>query len=120
MVYPDLPSPNRNEYSGVNAIHRTIPIINFLMHLQDELSTKETIYPVSLVTPSKVSSVTITQIEGGVSHSTVPDKCVLNCIINTIPELDLDEIKTRILSFSDEYRKKNPDIELTVQTPIFV
>jgi hypothetical protein len=31
IVYPDLPSPNRNKYSGVNAIHRTLPIINFLM-----------------------------------------------------------------------------------------
>ena len=120
MVYPDLPPPNRNEYSGINAIHKTLPIINFLKKLQEQLLTKETIYPIAPGMPSKVGSVTITQIEGGVSHSTVPDKCVLNCIINTIPEMDLDVIKMRILNFADEYKQNNPDIELTVQTPVFV
>jgi len=70
--------------------------------------------------PSKVSSVTITKIEGGVSHTSVPDSCTLHCLINIIPEMDLEAIKTKILTFVEEHKKKNPELDLLVQAPVFV
>ncbi|MFX1558834.1 MAG: M20 family metallopeptidase, partial [Promethearchaeota archaeon] len=36
LAYPDLPPPNHNEYSSVNAIHKMLKIMNFLMELQEE------------------------------------------------------------------------------------
>jgi len=120
MAYPDLNPPNRNQYSGINAIHKMIPIMDFLMNLQKELERTETRYPIAPGMPSKVGSVTITKIDGGVSHSTVPDNCNLHCIVSIIPEMDLEAIKAKILKFVEEYKKKNPEIDLLVQAPVFV
>jgi acetylornithine deacetylase/succinyl-diaminopimelate desuccinylase-like protein len=118
--WPDLPPPNRNKYSGINAIHKMLPIMNFLMELQEELKFKETKYPISPDMPSKISSVNVTLMEGGVSVNSIPDKCVLHCIINTIPEQDIDELKSRILEFIEELKKKDPDLDITVQNPITI
>jgi acetylornithine deacetylase/succinyl-diaminopimelate desuccinylase-like protein len=41
-------------------------------------------------------------------------------MVNIIPEMDLEAIKTRILNFAEDYKQNNPDIELTVQAPGFV
>ncbi|MFW9949363.1 MAG: M20 family metallopeptidase [Candidatus Thorarchaeota archaeon] len=120
MAYPDLNPPDRNEYSGVSAIHKMIPIMNFLMDLQKEFDRVETKYPIAPGMPSKVGSVTITKIKGGVSHTTVPDSCNMHCIISIIPEMDLEEIKTRILEFTEEYKKNSPNLDLLVQIPVFV
>jgi len=120
MAYPDLNPPNRNKYSGINAIHKMIPIIDFLKNLQQDIEKIETIYPLAPGMPSKVGSVTITKIDKGVSHTSVPDSCNLHCLINVIPEMDLNAIKTKILSFCDEYKKKNPELDLLVQAPVFV
>ena len=120
MAYPDLNPPNRNQYSGINAIHKMIPIIEFLKNLQQDIEKTETKYPLAPGMPSKVGSVTITKIDGGVSHSSVPDSCNLHCLVNIIPEMDLEAIKTKILTFAEEYKKKNPELYLLVQAPIFV
>ncbi|MFX0049399.1 MAG: M20/M25/M40 family metallo-hydrolase, partial [Candidatus Hermodarchaeota archaeon] len=120
MAYPDLNPPNRNQYSGINAIDRMLPIIDFLKNLQKELEQQETKHPLAPGMPSKVGSVTITKIDGGVSYSTVPDNCSLHCIISVIPEMDLEAIKTKVLNFVSEYKEKNPEIELSVQVPVFI
>lgn len=120
MAYPDLKPPNRNQYSGINAIHKMMPIVDFLMNLQEELEQKETQYPIAPGMPSKVGSVTITKIDGGVSHTTVPDSCNLHCIISIIPEMDLEAIKTKVFTFVEEYKKENPELDLSVQAPVFV
>ncbi len=119
-VYPDLNPPNRNEYSGINAIHKMIPIMNFLMNLQKDIERIETKYPLAPGMPSKVGSVAITKMDGGVSVSSVPDSCNLLCLVNIIPEMDLEAIKTKILAFTEEYKKKNPELDLLVQAPIFM
>ncbi len=118
--WSDLPPPNRNKYSGINAINKMLPIMNFLVELQEELKSKETKYPLPPYMPSKISSVNFTIIEGGVSVNTVPDKCVLHCIINTIPEQNLEDLKTRILDFIDDLKKKDPDLNITVQIPVYI
>jgi succinyl-diaminopimelate desuccinylase len=96
-----------------------LPISDFLMELQEQLLNEETIYPIALDMPSKVGSVTISLIEGGTTPGAVPDKCFLSCLINSIPEMNLEGIKTKILNFVDKYKHNNPDIELSVQSPVF-
>lgn len=120
MAYPDLPLPNRNKFSGINAIHKMSKIIKFLLELQEELKMTKTNYPIPPDMPSKISSVTITKIEGGTSFTTVPEKCNLHCIISIIPELNLDDIKTKILNFVKKIEEKDPNLNITVQTPIHI
>ena len=120
MAYPDLPPPNRNEYSSINAIHKMFSIIKFLMELQEELKMSETKYPIPPDLPSKISSVSITKIEGGTSFTAIPDNCDLHCLITVIPEIDLENIRNRILNFIEGIKKEDPDLDITVQIPVFV
>lgn len=117
MAYPDLTPPNRNKYSGINAIHKMYEIIKFLMELQEEFKMTETKYPIPPGLPSKISSVSITKIEGGTSLFTIPDECLLHCVISIIPELNFDDIKSKILNFIKEKEEEDPDLNISVQIP---
>ncbi len=115
QAYPDLPPPNRNNYSGINAIGKMVKIMNFLMDLQEEFKQMETKYPIPPDLPSKVSSVNFTMINGGNSVNTTPDYCILQCIISVIPEMDLENIKARIFNFVKSLEKKDPNLNITTQ-----
>jgi len=118
FMHPDLPPPNRTEYSGISAIHKMVPIMNFLLNLQKEFTKLETKYPIPPECPSKISSVNMAMIEGGTKISTVANKCLLHCSIQTIPEQDVNEIKTIILQFVEDLKNENPDLDITVQIPL--
>ncbi|NVM00768.1 MAG: ArgE/DapE family deacylase [Candidatus Helarchaeota archaeon] len=118
MGFPDLPEPNRNEYSGINAIQKMVNILNFLMELQEEFNKKETKYPITSDHPSKVSHINLAIINGGTKISTVPDKCFLSCSIHTIPEQNVKDIENKILDFVEELKKQDPDLEISVQMPL--
>ncbi len=114
LSFPDIPL-YRNEYSGVNAIQKMVRILNFLTQLQAEFLNNETKYPNFPGHPSKVSTVNIAKIEGGDKLSAVPDKCLLYCIINTIPEQDVESIKTRILEFIEASKQEDPELNINIQ-----
>ncbi|UCD00765.1 MAG: M20/M25/M40 family metallo-hydrolase [Promethearchaeota archaeon] len=120
QAYPDLPSPNRNNYSGINAIGKMMKIMNFLMDLQEEFKQMETKYPLTPDSPSKVSSVNFTMINGGNSVNTIPDNCILQCLISVIPEMDLESIKSRILNFVESLEKEDPNLNIKTQIPGFI
>ncbi|MEE9378655.1 MAG: M20/M25/M40 family metallo-hydrolase [Candidatus Lokiarchaeia archaeon] len=115
QAYPDLPPPNRNKYSGINAIGKIVKIMNFLMDLQEEFNQMETKYPMPPDLPSKVSSVNFTMINGGNSANTIPDNCVLQCMISVIPEMDVESIKVRIFNFVESLEKEDPNLNITAQ-----
>ena len=114
LSFPDIPI-YRNEYSGINAIEKMNNIMNFLTQLQAEFLNVETKYPNFPGHPSKVSTVNIAKIEGGEKISTVPDKCLMYCLINTIPEQDVESIKNRILQFIEQAKTEDPDLDVNVQ-----
>ncbi len=118
MGFPDIPAPNRNEYSGINAIQKMLKIMNFLTELKVELNSKETKYPLPPDYPSKVSDINLAEIHGGTKISIVPNKCYMHCSINTIPEQDIESIKTRILEHIEKLKKEDPDLEISIQIPI--
>jgi len=120
QAYPDLPPPNRNKYSGINTINKMVKIMNFLIGLQEEIIQKETKYPIPPELPSKVSSVNFTMINGGNSVLTIPDKCVLQCLISVIPEMDLESIKVRIFNFVESLEKEDPDLNITAQIGAYI
>lgn len=118
FMHPDLPPPNRTEYSGISAIHKMVPIMQFLLDLQEEFSKTETKYIIPPECPSKISSVNMAMIKGGTKISTVANQCLLQCSIQTIPEHDVEEIKTRILNYVESLKKDDPDLDITIQIPI--
>lgn len=114
LSFPDIPI-YRNEYSGINAIEKMNKIMNFLQQLQAEFLNTETKYPNFPGHPSKVSTVNIAKIEGGEKLSSVPDRCLMYCLINTIPEQDVEGIKNRILNFIEHAKTDDPDLDINVQ-----
>ncbi len=118
FMHPDLHPPNRTQYSGISAIHRMVPIMKFLLELQEEFAKTETKYPIPPDCPSKISSVNMAVIEGGTKISTVANTCVLQCSIQTIPEHDVEEIKTKILNYVESLKKDDPDLDIIIQIPI--
>jgi len=113
LSFPDIPK-YRNEFSGINAVQKMVKILNFLTDLQNEYIEIETQYPNFPGHPSKVTTINLAKIEGGKKMSTVPDNCLLYCIINTIPEHDVKTIKNRILKFVEESKKEDPDLDIKV------
>ncbi len=120
QAYPDLVPPNRNEYSGINAIAKMVKIMNFLMELQEEFKQLETKYPLPPDLPSKVSSVNFTMINGGNSVNTTPDNCVLQCMITVVPEMDIESIKVRIFNFVESLKKEDPNLNITAQIGAYI
>ncbi|MFX1306161.1 MAG: M20 family metallopeptidase [Promethearchaeota archaeon] len=120
QAYPDLPPPNRNKYSGINAIEKMVKIMNYLIDLQEEFKQVETKYPIPPELPSKISTVSLTMINGGNSFLTIPDKCVLQCSISVIPEMDLDSIKVKIFNFVESLKKEDPNLNINVQIGAFI
>jgi acetylornithine deacetylase/succinyl-diaminopimelate desuccinylase-like protein len=115
---PDVPPPLRNEHSGINAIEKMLKIMNFLVDLNKEFLQVETKYPITTDSTNKISWVNLAEIHGGTKISTVPDKCYLHCSVNLIPEQDTESIKKRILNFVEDWKSKDPDLDITVQIPI--
>lgn len=118
LGFPDLPSPYRSEHSGINSIEKMVKIINFLLGLKEEFLKKETKYAQPEGWNAQVSSVNIAVIDGGNKITTVPNKCLMHCSINTIPEQDIESIKTRILNYVEELKKHDPNLNISVQIPI--
>lgn len=118
FLYPDLPPPNRSKYSGISAIHKMVPIMKFLLDLQEEFVKTETKYLPPPECPSKISNVNLAMINGGTKISTVADHCYLQCSIQLIPEHDVERIKMRIIKFVEKLKIKDPELDIIVQIPI--
>jgi succinyl-diaminopimelate desuccinylase len=118
MGFPDLPEPYRNEYSGINAIQKMVKVMDFLLEMKKELNQKETKYPLPPSYSSKVSDVNLAVIKGGTKISIVPDTCVLQASINTIPEQDIESLKHKILEFIEKMKREDPLLEISVMFPI--
>ena len=118
MGFPDLPEPHRNEYSGINAIQKIVKIMNFLLEMKKELNQKETKYPLPPSYSSKVSDINLAVINGGTKISIVPDRCVLQTSINTVPEQDIESLKYKILQFVEKLKEEDPFLDISVQIPI--
>ncbi len=115
QTYPDLPPPYRSKYSAINAIGKMLKIMNFLMELQEEFKKSETKYPLHPDFPCSISSVNFTMINGGKSVTTIPDNCILQCLISVIPEMDLDNVKVRIFNYVETLKKEDPNLNIKVQ-----
>ncbi|MFX1388481.1 MAG: M20 family metallopeptidase [Promethearchaeota archaeon] len=115
---PDLPDPYRNEHSGINTIERMVKIINFLLELNKEFLEKETKYSMPEGSTTRISHINLGQIHGGNKITTVPDKCILQFSVNTIPEQDIESIRKRLLDYIEELKQEDPYFDIDVKIPI--
>lgn len=118
LAAPDLPDPYRNEHSGINTIERMVKVMNFLLDLNREFSEKETKYRIPEGSTTRISHINLGQIHGGNKITTVPDKCLLQFSVNTIPEQDIESIKMRLLVFIEELKQEDPYFDIDVKIPI--
>ena len=86
LSFPDIPI-YRNKLSGINAVQKMVKVMKFLTNLQEEYLKIETKHPNFPGHPSKVTTINLARIDGGKKMSSVPDNCILYCIINTIPDI---------------------------------
>ncbi len=115
---PDLPNPYRNEHSGINTVDRMAKIMNLLLDLNQEFLNKETSYNLTEGSTTKINHINIGQIHGGNKITTVPDKCTLQCSVNTIPEQDISIIKRIILEYVEKLKGEDPYLNIDIKIPI--
>ena len=118
LGFPDLPKSYRSNESGINSIERMVKVMNFLLKLKEEFLQKETKYPLPEGSNVAVTSLNLAEFHGGDSMTTVPERSFLHVTITTIPEQDIGNIKNRILEYTEEMKKNDPDLDITIQNPI--
>ncbi len=107
-----------SSFLGVNAIEKSIPVMNELMEMKAEVEKRRSKVPASMVISRKTGITTlvpvlnITVINGGVKQNIVPDKCTLKGDRRYIPEEKYDDVCREFADAISNIRKKYPDIVL--------
>jgi succinyl-diaminopimelate desuccinylase len=104
-----------SSFLGVNAVERSIPIMNVLMDLKKAVQARRSILPASsaLEAVGKKNLMpifNITMINGGIKENIVPDRCNLRGDRRVIPEESMDEAMAEI-----ERTLKTIDVEFDLK-----
>jgi succinyl-diaminopimelate desuccinylase len=106
-----------SSFLGVNAVERSIPVMERLMDLKKVVQARRSRLPAS----SPVKSVgieklmpilNITMVNGGVKENIVPDRCVLRGDRRVIPEERMEEAMEEIERALEPLRSEGIDFEL--------
>ncbi len=107
-----------SSFLGVNAIEKSIPVMNELMQLKAEIEKRRSEVPVSSAISQNVDTGTmmpvlnITMINAGVKQNIVPDRCTLKGDRRYIPEEKFSDVCREMNDVICEVKKKHPDIDL--------
>ncbi|MCZ7357645.1 MAG: ArgE/DapE family deacylase [Candidatus Methanoperedens sp.] len=107
-----------SSFLGVNAIERSIPVMNELMELKAKIERRRSKVPTSTVISQKTGINTllpvlnITVINAGVKQNIVPDRCTMKGDRRYIPEEKFDEVCREMNAAISRVREKHPDIDL--------
>ena len=85
-----------SSFLGINAVERSIPVMQALMALKNEVQSRRSAVPSSsaleaMGMKSLKPMLNITMINGGVKENIVPDRCTLRGDRRVIPEESMDE-----------------------------
>lgn len=107
-----------SSFLGVNAIERSIPVMNELMELKAKVEKRRSKVPSSIAI-SKIAGIdtlmpvlNITVINGGVKQNIVPDRCTLKGDRRYIPEEEFSDVCKEMNDSMSMVKKKHPDINL--------
>ena len=109
-----------SSFLGVNAIEKTIPVMNGLMELKKKIEKRRSKVPSSMAISQKTGIKTlmpvlnITLINGGVKQNIVPDRCTMKGDRRYIPEEKFEDVCKEMNDAIAMVREKHPDIDLKI------
>ena len=107
-----------SSFLGINAIEKSIPVMNELMLLKDKIEKRRSKVPGSLAITQKTGIKTlmpvlnITLMNAGVKQNIVPDKCILKGDRRFIPEENFDDVCKEFEYAVSNVLRTHPEIEL--------
>lgn len=107
-----------SSFLGVNAIEKSIPVMNELMLLKEKVETRSSKVPASTAITQKTGIKTllpvlnITVMNAGVKQNIIPDKCTMKGDRRFIPEEKYDDVCKEFDNAISKVRLKHPEIEL--------
>ncbi len=107
-----------SSFLGVNAIEKSLPIMNELMELKADIEKRRSKVPASMAITQKTGLKTlmpvlnITVINAGVKQNIVPDKCTMKGDRRYIPEERFEEVCREMREAISHVSEKHPDIDL--------
>ncbi len=107
-----------SSFLGINAIEKSIPVMNELIELKTTIEMRRSKVPASMAITRKTGIKTlmpilnITVINAGVKQNIVPDKCTIKGDRRYIPEEKFSDVCKEMNGAIDRVKKKHPDINL--------
>ncbi len=107
-----------SSFLGVNAIEKSIPVMNELMELKAKVEKRRSKVPTSMAISRKTGINTllpvlnITVINAGVKQNIVPDRCTLKGDRRYIPEEIFEDVCKEMNATISRVKEKHPDIDL--------
>ncbi len=107
-----------SSFLGVNAIEKSIPVMNGLMGLKAEVEKRRSKVPVSIAISQKTGIKTllpvlnITVINGGVKQNIVPDRCTLKGDRRFIPEEKYNDVCKEFSDTLSRVEREHPDVDI--------
>jgi len=105
-----------SSFLGINAIEKSIPVMNELIELKATIEMRRSKVPASMAIIQKTGIKTlmpvlnITVINAGVKQNIVPDKCTIKGDRRYIPEEKFSDVCKEMNGAIDRVKKKHPDI----------
>jgi succinyl-diaminopimelate desuccinylase len=105
-----------SSFMGVNAIEKTIPIMNELMALKEKVEKRRSKVPASLAISEKIGLKTlmpvlnITVMNAGVKQNIVPDRCTMKGDRRFIPEENYDDVRREFETAMTNVQNKHIDL----------
>ncbi len=107
-----------SSFLGVNAIEKSIPVMNELMELKAEVEKRRSTVPASLAISQKTGIDTlmpvlnITVISAGVKQNIIPDRCTMKGDRRYMPEEKFEDVCREMNAAIARVREKHPDVNL--------
>jgi len=108
-----------SSFMGVNAIEKTIPVMNELMALKEKVEKQRSKVPGSLAILEKIGLATlmpvlnITVMNAGLKQNIVPDRCTMKGDRRFIPEENYEDVRNEFETAITNVRNKHPDMNIT-------
>jgi succinyl-diaminopimelate desuccinylase len=107
-----------SSFLGVNAIEKSIPVMNELMELKAEVEKRRSKVPASLAISQKTGINTLmpvlnmTVINAGVKQNIIPDRCTIKGDRRYVPEEKFEDVCKEMNAAIIYLKEKHPDINL--------
>jgi succinyl-diaminopimelate desuccinylase len=105
-------------YKGINAFEKIIKIASGLKILEEKLQSKKTKFPVIEAMQQSPSLMIGGVVRGGVKTNVVPDECFMSIDRRLIPEETVQEAYAEIQDVITELKKEDPELQVTLSTPL--